>query len=126
MEFVLPIECEIPSSKLALELLPATSADEERFVHLDHLDENHCNVILASEAHQKRVKAQYDQNVNPCTYSEGDLVLVYDQAHDKLGVGKFEPMWHGPYIIKCVLAKDSYDWLITMVFLWESPEMVFT
>ena len=35
--------------------------------------------------------------------------MVYDQAHDKLGVGKFEPMWHGPYIRKCVLAKGAYE-----------------
>jgi len=64
---------------------------------------------LASEAYQKRVKDQYDQNVNPRTYSKGDLVLVYDQANEKLGTGKFESMWHGPYIIKCVLAKGAYE-----------------
>jgi hypothetical protein len=40
---------------------------------------------------------------------EGDLVLVYDQAHDKLGTGKLEPMWHDPYIIKCVLHKGAYE-----------------
>lgn len=51
LEDVLPIECKIPSLKLAIELLPATSAVEEHFVHLAHLDENHCNAILASEAH---------------------------------------------------------------------------
>eukprot|EP00253_Pinus_taeda_P012884 PITA_12884 len=83
--------------------------DEERFVHLAHLNENRCNAILASEAHQKHAKAQYVQNINPRTYSEGGLVLVCDQAHDKLGIGKFEPMWHGPCIIKRVLAKSVYE-----------------
>jgi len=53
--------------------------------------------------------SKYDHNVNPHTYSEGDVVLVYDQAHDKLGAGKFEPMWHEPYILKHVLAKGVYD-----------------
>ena len=47
--------------------------------------------------------------MNPRIYSEGDLVLVYEQAHDKLGAGKFEPMWHGPYIFKHVLAKGAYE-----------------
>ena len=47
LEVILPIECEIPSLKLAIELLLDTSANEEHFVHLAHLDENHCNVILA-------------------------------------------------------------------------------
>ena len=37
------------------------------------------------------------------------MVLIYDQDHDKLGAGKFEPMWHGPYIVKKVLQKGSYE-----------------
>ena len=47
--------------------------------------------------------------MNPRVYLEGDLVLVYDKAHDKISTSKFEPMWHGPYIIKCVLAKGVYE-----------------
>ena len=39
VELVLPVECEIPSLKLAIELLPDTSALEERLVHLEKLDE---------------------------------------------------------------------------------------
>ena len=34
---------------------------------------------------------------------------MYDQAHDKLGAGKFQPMWHGPYIIKHVLQNGAYE-----------------
>jgi hypothetical protein len=37
------------------------------------------------------------------------LVLLYDQAKEPLGVGKFKPMWHGPYIVRCVLEKGSYE-----------------
>jgi hypothetical protein len=48
------------------------------------------------------MKSQYDKSVQPRAFAEGDLVLVYDQAHDKLGTGKLEPLWHGPYIIKCI------------------------
>ena len=39
VESVLPVECEIPSLKLAIELLPDTSPLEEHLVHLEHLDE---------------------------------------------------------------------------------------
>ena len=45
----------------------------------------------------------------PRNFSEGDLVLVYDQANDKLGAGKFVPMWHGPYVVKRKLAKGAYE-----------------
>jgi len=51
LEAVLPIECKIPYLKLAIELLPNTFIDEERFVHLAHLEKNRHNVISASEAH---------------------------------------------------------------------------
>ena len=39
VESVLPVECEIPSLKLAIELLPDTSTLEERLVHLEQLYE---------------------------------------------------------------------------------------
>ena len=62
------------------------------------------------------MKVQYDRNVQPCSFNEGDLVLTYEQEHDKLGEGKFESMWHGPYIVSRVLEKgayelDDYNWI---------------
>jgi len=47
--------------------------------------------------------------LHPRSFVEGDLVLLYDQENDKLGAGKFEPMWHGPYILKRVLQKGGYE-----------------
>jgi hypothetical protein len=109
IEAILPIEYEIPSLKLKIELLPHSSVEEERFVYLSKLDETRHNASLANEAHQKRIKSQYDKSFHPRTFTEGDLVLVYDQAHDKLGTGKLEPMWHGPYIMRHVLHKGAYE-----------------
>ena len=106
---MLPIECEIPSLKLAIKLLPTTSEEEKHFLYLAQLDENQWNAALANEAHVKQIKSQYDRNVTPCIFSEGDLVLVYDQANDKLGARKFVPMWHGPFIVKWKLAKGAYE-----------------
>jgi hypothetical protein len=57
-------------------------------------------MFLANEIHKKCIKNQYDKSTLPRVFEEGDIVLVYDQDHDKLGVGKLEPMWHGPYIVK--------------------------
>jgi hypothetical protein len=64
---------------------------------------------MENEAHKKRVKSQYDKFVHPRVFSEGDLVLVYDQDKDALGEGKFNPMWYGPYIVRWVLEKGSYE-----------------
>ena len=96
LEAMLLIECEIPSLQLAIKLLPATSEEEKRFLYLSQVDETQHTTALATEAHAKQMKAQYDRSVTPHIFSEGDLVLVYDQANDKLGAKKFKPMWHGP------------------------------
>ena len=57
LEAVLPIQCQIPSLKLAVELLPDTSIEEERFLYLNNLDETRRDAALANEAHKKRIKA---------------------------------------------------------------------
>jgi hypothetical protein len=108
LEAVLPIECQIPSLKLVVQLLPDTSPLEERLVHLEHLDEQRHDVALAIEAHKHKVKCQYDRSVHPRVFSEGDLVLVYDRDKDPLGAGNFKPMWFRPFIIIEVLEKGSY------------------
>ena len=100
MEETLLVECEIPSLKLAVELLPDTSPEEECLLYLEWLDETRRLAALVLEAQKKRVKAHFDQFVSPRSFVEGDLVLLYDQVHDKLRAGKLQPMWHGPYIVK--------------------------
>eukprot|EP00253_Pinus_taeda_P026855 PITA_26855 len=102
-------KCEISSLKLAVNLLPGTSEEEARFLELIQLDETHCDATLANEAHKKQVKAQFDKNVKPHVFSEGDLGLLYDQESDKLGAGKFKSLWMGPYIVKHVLAKGAHE-----------------
>ena len=42
-------------------------------------------------------------------FSEGDLVLLWDQAKEPSVAGKFNPMWHGPYGVKGMLEKGSYE-----------------
>ena len=54
------------------------------------------------------VKAQYDLFVHPHVFSNGDLVFANDQDHDKLEVGMFEPLLHGPYVVNCTHQKGAY------------------
>eukprot|EP00253_Pinus_taeda_P020982 PITA_20982 len=86
LEAVLPIECEITSLQMAIELLPTTSEEERHLLYLAQLDENRRDVALAIETHAKHIKAQYDSNVTPRNFLEGDLVLLYNQANDKLSI----------------------------------------
>ena len=109
VEYVLLIEYEIPSLKIAIEFFLDTTSIEERLLFLEQLDKHHKDAAMANEAHKKRVKAQYDQSVHPRNFSEGDLVLVYDQDKDILGAGKLVSMWLGPYIVRHVLGKGAYE-----------------
>jgi hypothetical protein len=94
------IDCEIPSLKLVVELLPNTSTEEEHLLYLMQLDKTCHDSTLVIETRKKHAKSQYDKHVKPRVFSEGDLVLLYEHDHDLLGVCKFEPMWRGPYIVK--------------------------
>ena len=55
------------------------------------------------------VKVQYDKSIRPRKFSEGYLFLLWDQAKEPLGEGKFNPMWHEPYMVKHVLEKGAYE-----------------
>ena len=70
------------------------------------IDETRREASLNVEAHNKIVKSQYDKVSHPRVFSEGDLVLVYDQDNDKIGKGKFVPKWFGPLVVKNVLEKE--------------------
>ena len=109
LEAIFPIECEIPSLKLTVQLLPETSTLEVRLVELEQSDETRRDAATTNEAHKHRVKIQCDKSIHPRVFSKGDLVLVYDQASNSLGANKFVTMWHGPYIVKRVLSKGSYE-----------------
>ena len=93
VELVLWVECEIPSLKLAVEILPDTSTLEESLVHLEQLDEQRQDALVALEVNKRRVKVQYDKSVCLRNFSEGDLVLLWDKAKEPLGAGNFNPMW---------------------------------
>jgi hypothetical protein len=108
LDTVLAIECQILSLKLVVQLLSDTSPLEERLVYLEYLNEQHRDVALANEAHKHKVKCQYDRSIHSQLFSEGKLVLVYDQDKDPLGADKLKPMWFGPFIIKEVLKKGTY------------------
>ena len=68
-------------------------------LHLENLDEQRIYALTANEAHKNWVKNQYDQAVNPRVFSEGELVLLWDQDKEPMGAGKFKFMWLRPYVM---------------------------
>ena len=121
IELVLPIECQIPSLRLIVELLLDTSPLEEQLLQPKQTIEDHRASLQAIEAAKTRSKIQYDSHVHPRTFSEGDMVLVYDQPNNKLGKGKFKSMWYGPYVIHHCLKKGAYTPIDSDGQLLENP-----
>jgi len=74
---------------------------------LEHTTEYYHVALQTIEAAKNCIKAQYDHKVHRHTFHVDDLVLVYDQAHDVLGHGKFEPLLIGHYIIHKCLGKGA-------------------
>ena len=122
LEATLPIECEIPSSKLPIELLPDTSPKEERLQYLKRLDETRRIATMVIEAQNKHVKAHFDQTISPRTFAEGDLVLLYDQEYEVIGTGNLSHYVMAPILSKEFLLRVSTSWQITMDFRWRSLE----
>jgi hypothetical protein len=98
-----------PSLKLEIQLLPEMTTFEQRLVDLEKFDETRRYLETTNKVHKRHFKIQYNKYVRPRVFCEGDLVLVYNQAIDSLGEGKLVSMWHGPYVIKWVLSKGSYE-----------------
>ena len=58
LEAILPIECEIPSLKLTVELLPGTTATKEGLLSLDHLDETRRDITnVESKLNMKNISS---------------------------------------------------------------------
>ena len=55
------------------------------------------------------MKNQYDKSIKPRIFSEGDLVLLWDQDKEALEAGKFWSMWLGPYVMSKFLKKGAYE-----------------
>jgi hypothetical protein len=53
LEAVFPIECHIPSLKLAVELLSDSSLLEERLLYLEQIDEKRRDATSTNEAHKQ-------------------------------------------------------------------------
>ena len=58
MESVILVECDISSLKLVMKFLPNTFELEQRLVHLDQLNEQCRDIVVAIEVNKCRVKDQ--------------------------------------------------------------------
>ena len=99
LNWYFPLSARSHRFTLAIELLPDTFSLEVFLILLEQTNEEPRASLQSIEAAKTRSKSHFDSHVHPHTFSKGDLVLIYDQANDKLGKGKFKSMRYDPYII---------------------------
>jgi hypothetical protein len=108
LEAVLPIECQIPSLKLTVELLSDTSSLEECLLYLKQLYEKRRDATSANEAHKKESSVSTISLFILRYIPKVILSWYMIKTNMSLGEGKFKPMWFRKFIVKEVLKKGSY------------------
>ena len=78
VDSVFPIECQIPSFRLVVELLRDTSPLEKLFLTLEQIIKDPRISLQIIEANKTQSKSPYDSLIHPCTFNEGDLILAYN------------------------------------------------
>ena len=76
MEAVLPVEVEIPSSRVLMEAkLTEVEWCQTRFDQLNLIEEKRLTAMCHGQLYQQRNKKAFDKKVKPRVFREGDLVL---------------------------------------------------
>ena len=70
---------------------------------------NNVEILSHQTKHINNEWKKYDKVVKPRFFSEGELVLVYNQDKEPLAACKFKYMWLGPYIVSKVINKHVYE-----------------
>ena len=106
MEAVIPTEIGLPTVRATA----SESENEESITReLDTSDELREAVAIRVASCQRRLANFYNKRVRPRVFQSGDLVLrkVFENTTDPT-VGKFQPNWEGPYIVRRLGKPGSY------------------
>ena len=94
---------------LPLEKLTEDQTAKMRLRKLDGLEEKWFQALQKLEDYQARMSRAFDKHVKR-SFKEGDLVLAVIRPMNITHwmIGKFEPKWEGPYIVKDVYSSGAY------------------
>jgi hypothetical protein len=102
VKVVLPQECQIPSLRIAIqEGLSNKDNVRPRLEELEALDEKFLEAQQRLECYQARLCRAFNKKVRPCSFQEGDFVLVVRRPiiMSKCMGSKFLSKWDGPYMV---------------------------
>ena len=101
IEVMLPFEVEIPSLRILAESgLMESKWAQARFDQLNLIEGKRLAAMNHGRLYQRRVKNVFDKKVQPCKFSNGDLVLEKVSQALRDNRGKWAPNYEGPFIVK--------------------------
>ncbi|KAK8921036.1 hypothetical protein KSP39_PZI020693 [Platanthera zijinensis] len=112
-EAVIPVEFEVESPRVtaAREGEEGWQFDngEEQRLSLDLVEELRELATVRQEEVKRRMSRYFDKHIRIKQFQKGDLVLKkVDAAGRGASVGKLNPNWEGPFIVKEVLKSGGY------------------
>jgi hypothetical protein len=101
MEAVMPLEVEIPSLRVLMDLeLEEAEWAKVRYEQLNLINKKRIAAICHPQLYQKRMAKAYDKKVRPRVFQEGDLVLKKLLSLPGEDHSNRAPNYEGPYIVK--------------------------
>jgi transposase InsO family protein len=101
-EAVVPLEFLIPSLRVAaITQMTERDAIQERLHQLLAMEEDRILAGFHQQVQKARDKAWHDRHIKKKTFTEGDLVFLYDNKSFQ-HPGKLRMHWLGPYEVKSV------------------------
>nr|KYP33213.1 hypothetical protein KK1_045950 [Cajanus cajan] len=77
---------------------------QTRLDQLNLIEEKRLNAICHGQLYQKRLKKAFEKKVHPREFREGDLVLKKILQVQKDRLGKWAPIYEGPFVVKKVFS----------------------
>ncbi|KAI5438242.1 hypothetical protein KIW84_024112 [Lathyrus oleraceus] len=105
MEAVLPVEVQIPSLRVLMDVkLQEAEWVGTRYEELSLIEEKRLAAICHGQLYQQRMKRAFDRKVRPRVYHVGDMVLkrILPPQNDRRG--KWTPNYEGPFVVKKVFS----------------------
>ncbi|XP_015169151.1 uncharacterized protein [Solanum tuberosum] len=104
-EAVIPVEIEIPSSRIILEAeLSDVDWVRKRIVQLTLIDEKRMVIVCHGQLYRQRMIRAFHKKVRAKIFKIDQLVLKRIFPHQDEYKGKFAPNWQGPYMVRKVLS----------------------
>jgi len=105
MEAVLPVEVQIPSLRVLMDVkMQEAEWVRTRYEELSLIEEKRLAAICHGQLYQQRMKRAFDKKERPRVYHVGDMVLkrILPPQNDRRG--KWTPNYEGPFVVKKVFS----------------------